>query len=64
MRFVIHIDLWPALGRFQLDEAPLEEAGDAAGQALATAHDDRVRAQLVLDLGQQLLDGAPAVGVN
>ena len=64
VRFVIDVDLWPALGRFELDEASLEEAGDAAGQALAAAHDDRVGAQLVLDLGQQLLDGAPAVGAN
>ncbi len=39
----------------------LEEAEHAAGEALAAAHDDRVGAEIALDLRDELLDGAPAV---
>src|SRR5215211_815617 len=47
-----------------LDEGALEEAGDAPSEALAAAQDDRVRAELLLDLRQELLEGAAAEGLD
>ncbi len=39
----------------------LEEAEKAAREPLATAQDDRIGAELALDLRDQLLDVAPAI---
>ena len=42
----------------------LEEAADAARQALALAEDDGVGAELLADLRQQLLEAAAAEGLD
>ena len=53
----------PGVGRagVDLDHLALEEAADAADQAGALALDDRVGPELLADLGQHLLEAAPAV---
>ena len=44
--------------RLDLDVGALEEPADAAGEALATADDDGVRAELGADLRQDLVEAA------
>jgi hypothetical protein len=58
---VVDVDAGRAGHGFDLHVGVLEEAEHAAGEALAAADDDRVGAELALDLGHELLDGAPAV---
>lgn len=60
--FVVYVDAGAARDRVDLDIGALEKAGHAAGQAFAPVHDDRVGAKLVLDLSDQVLDGASVVG--
>jgi hypothetical protein len=64
-----HVQRTAALGRagragpgVDLDHLALEEAAHAADQAGALTLDDRVRAELLADPGQHLLEAAAAVG--
>jgi hypothetical protein len=62
--FVVQVDPRATGDRVDLDVRALEEPGHATGEAFAPMHDDRVGAELGLDLGNQVLDGAPVIGAN
>jgi len=59
--FVVDVDCGRPGHGLDLDVGVLEEAEDAAGETLAATDDDGVGAQLALNLGDELLDRAPAV---
>jgi hypothetical protein len=62
--FVIDVNMWATCDSVELYEWSLEESRYTAGKTLAPAYDDRVRAKLFLDPGNELLDGAPVIGTN
>jgi hypothetical protein len=62
--FVVEVDPGRPGHRLDLYEWALEEAEEATRQSLAPAHDDRLGAELALDLGDQLIDRAAPVGAG